>query len=109
MFLSKQWEELLNSYGIIKELTVHDTPQQNGLAERTHQTILRLVRVNLLQAKLPKKLWFEAVKYSCFIHNRTPNKRINYKTPYLIKNKNNYNIDKMQEFGKWVIYRINDT
>ena len=33
VFLSKQWEELLNSYGIIKELTVHDTPQQNGLAE----------------------------------------------------------------------------
>ena len=100
MFLSKQWEELLNSYGIIKELTVHDTPQQNGLAEWTHQTILRLVRVNLLQAKLPKKLWFKAVKYSCFIHNRTSKKHVNYKTLYFIKNKINYNIDKIKKFGK---------
>ena len=72
VFLSEAFNKFLTEEGTKRFLTVHDTPQQNGVVERMHGTIMSMVRVNLHAAKLPLKLWGEALKYSIFIHNRTP-------------------------------------
>ena len=53
VFTSKQMTDYLKTQGTIPRLTVHDTPQQNGVAEHVHQTIMDLVRVNLHTASLP--------------------------------------------------------
>ena len=72
VFLSNDFTSYLDSQGTIRRLTAHDTPQQNGVAERAHQTLLRGTRVSLISAHLPKNLWFEALKYTEFWLNRTP-------------------------------------
>ena len=60
-YTSTQFEEYLKAEGIRHELTVPKTPQQNGVAERLNRTLVEMARSMLLDAKLPKKFWAEAV------------------------------------------------
>lgn len=82
VFLSRDFSEYLDTQGTIRNLTVHDTPQQNGVAERTHQTLLNGVRSLLLMARLPAHLWFEALKNAEYWLNRLPKSAIKHETPY---------------------------
>ena len=57
-YTSTQFKEYLKAKCIWHELTIPKTPQQNGVAECLNRT---LVEMALLDAKLPKKFWAEAV------------------------------------------------
>ena len=35
-FLATKFQEYLKSYGTVQKLTVHNTPEHNGIAERSH-------------------------------------------------------------------------
>lgn len=109
VFLSEDFTAYLESQGTLRRLTVHDTPQQNGVAERTHQTIIRHVRVCLESSKLPDKLWYYAVLYSTFCTNRSPRSAINFETPYFRRYKTHYNIDNMHSFGAPCIFYNEET
>lgn len=50
----------LSRTGTIQKLTVHDTPEHNGAAERVHQTIFNIVRCLLISSGLPRFLWGKA-------------------------------------------------
>ena len=63
-------------------LTVHDTPEHNGIAERTHRTLLNAVRSLLISSGLPKWLWGFAMQYTVYVWNRTPKKAIGMSTPW---------------------------
>ena len=104
VFTSAEFTRYLQSQGTKPRLTVHDTPQQNGVAERTHQTLMNHVRVNLHSAGLPDKLWNYAVQYAAFCLNRSPRAAIDFKTPYFMRNKTHYNIDSLHAFGARCIY-----
>ena len=41
-YLSAEFDEYLKAQGIKRELTVHDSPQQNGVAERLNRTLVEL-------------------------------------------------------------------
>jgi transposase InsO family protein len=43
--------------GIKHEITMPDTPQQNGVAERMNRTLLDKVRAMLVDADLPESYW----------------------------------------------------
>ena len=43
VFLSKDFTDYLDSQGTNQCLTVHNTPQQNGIAERMHKTIFNSI------------------------------------------------------------------
>ena len=45
---------------------------QNGLVERSHQTLWNMARASLLAAKLPLEMWDDAMNYSCYMLNRIP-------------------------------------
>lgn len=57
------------------------TPQQNVMAERMNRTIVEKVRCMLIDAKLSKKFWAEAVTTATFVINRIPCKGTGMKTP----------------------------
>lgn len=82
VFTSHAFIQYLKSQGTIPRYTVHDTPEQNGVAENVHQHIMNSVRVNLHTAKLPNRLWWHAAQYAVYILNRTPKSAINLHTPY---------------------------
>ena len=80
-YTSSQFENYLKAEGIRHELTVPKTPQQNGVAERLNRTIVKMARSMLLDSKLPKKFWGEAISTAVYLKNRTPVKALN-KTPF---------------------------
>jgi transposase InsO family protein len=51
-YLSKQFKELCDEKGVMRQLTMSRTPQQNGVAERRNQTLLEMVRSIMAQANL---------------------------------------------------------
>jgi len=58
-----------NSRGTIQEFTVHDSPQQNGVAERFNQTVVEMTRTILHNASLPDTYWAEAINTTTYIRN----------------------------------------
>nr|GEW39163.1 retrovirus-related Pol polyprotein from transposon TNT 1-94 [Tanacetum cinerariifolium] len=77
------WEfnQLCIESGIASHLTVAETPQQNGLAERMNKTLMDKVRCLLIQSGLPKTFSTEATCMTAYLINRSPSTAIEKKTP----------------------------
>ena len=85
--------------GTVRELTVHDSPPQNGVAERGMRTRAERARALLLSSGLPRFLWEEAMKHTTWLQNRTPTEALEGKTPYEMINKKKPHLAGIQEFG----------
>ena len=86
--LGKEFDILVKERGIQVERSAPDTQAQNGDSERSGRTLITKARAIQTYAKLPHDLWPEAVQTAGYIINRTPTKKLNWKTPYEgIKNK----------------------
>ena len=53
---SQEAREWMTSMGIIQELTMPDSPEQNGIDERTNRILLSRARAQLIAAGLPDTL-----------------------------------------------------
>jgi hypothetical protein len=51
------------------QLTMPQTPQQNGVSERRNQTLLEMVRSIMVQANLPNSYWEDAILTVAYILN----------------------------------------
>lgn len=60
-FDNGQFDKLFAQHGIKREKSVRYRPQQNGVAERYNRTIMEKARCMLIDAKLTKEFWAEAV------------------------------------------------
>ena len=76
-----KFDELTALYGITTERTAPDTPDQNGAAERSGGVILTKARSMRIQASLPANLWPEIIKAAGYLNNRTPKRKLQWKTP----------------------------
>ncbi|KAH9750670.1 hypothetical protein KPL71_013960 [Citrus sinensis] len=63
-FCNREFEAFCQKYGILRHKTVRFTPQQNGLAERMNRTIIDKTRCMLINSKLSRCFWAEAVSTS---------------------------------------------
>jgi hypothetical protein len=81
-YLSDEFTDHLEEKGTIRKLTVHDTPEQNGVAERLNGILITKVRAMLHDSGLPKFLWGEAVRHAVWLKNRTSTKALQNKTPH---------------------------
>jgi hypothetical protein len=66
------FQQYLAESGIAHEPGPSHTPELNGVAERTNQTIHNLVRCALQSAKLPKSFWADALSHALFTFNSVP-------------------------------------
>ena len=66
-YTSSQFENYLKAEGIRHELTVPKTPQQNGVTESLNQTLVEMARSMLLDSKLSKKFWGEAISTAVYL------------------------------------------
>lgn len=80
-YLSNDFQHFLKRSGISHQTSAPYTPQQNGLAERMNRTLLERARCMLLNAKLQKQYWAEAVTTAAYITNRCPTRVLDYLTP----------------------------
>ena len=80
-YLSTQFNGLCDEKGIVHQLTIPNTPQQNGVAERRNRTLLEMVRSMMAQANLPINFWGDALLTATYVLNRVPSKSV-ATTPY---------------------------
>ena len=81
------------------ELTVHDSPPQNGVSERGMHTHAEHTQVLLIPSGLPQFLWEEAMKHATWIQDRTPACANAGKSPYEMRHKKKPHLAGIQEFG----------
>nr|GAT43053.1 polyprotein [Mycena chlorophos] len=98
-YKSQIFDEYLAQRGIQRRLTVHDTPEHNGVAERLNRTLLEKVRTMLHGSALPKTLWGEALKHAVWLKNRTLTKAVGGKTPYEVFTGKKPDLRDLHEWG----------
>ena len=85
--------------GTKRELTVHDSPQQNGVSEHGMRTRAERARALLIASRLLQFLWEEAMKHTTWIQDRTPAHANVGKSPYEMRRKKKPHLARIQEFG----------
>ena len=98
-YTSKRFEQYLKAEGIRHEKTIPKTPEQNGVSERLNRTLVEGARSMLLDAKLAKSYWAEAVNTAVYLKNRCPTKAVKGKTPYEAWYGKKPNIEHLRVFG----------
>ena len=81
-YVSNALEDHLKTCGIRHELTIPKTPEQNGAAERLNRTLVEATRAMLLDAKLPKSFWAEAISTAVYLRNRSTTSTVKGMTPH---------------------------
>jgi hypothetical protein len=67
-YLNEAFDKHLSQAGTIQILTVHDTPEYNGVSERLNWTLLEKVQAMMHASQLPKFLWREAMKHVVYLN-----------------------------------------
>ena len=96
---SQKVENLFTEHGIEWEPTAPDSPQQNGVAERTFRTLFERVRAILHDSGMPQKFWAEAVAYVLYCKWRLPIKLLGNKTPYEAWHGTKPDVSHLRPFG----------
>ena len=81
-YLSADFTKFLELEGTTRRLTVHDTPSQNGIAERLNRTLIERVRAILNDSGLPHFLWGVALSHINWLKRRTLTRVRDGATPY---------------------------
>ena len=81
VFLSNEWKVYLAENRIEHQMSMPDSPQQNGWAERFQQTIVNRAEAMWHHAGLSNSFWIYAVKAKLHAYNVTLIKQADYKTP----------------------------
>ena len=105
-FNNIKFKEFCNTYGIIKQFTIPDNPQQNGRAERFNGTLISSAKAMLNDAKLSRYLWEDAIHMSNYIHNYLHYRGINNIIPYERLNKSKVDYSNIRVFECKVFYFI---
>lgn len=98
-FINKEFNEYLRINGIERELTCPYTPEQNGVAERTNQTLINITTCLMENAGADDDLWREAIQTACYLKNRRTTVANDNKTPYELWNGYKANVKHLRVFG----------
>lgn len=90
--------EYLKNLGINHQTTTPYSPSQNGVAERKNRSLIEMCKAMLINAKLPKTFWAEAIATAAYLQNRLPTKSTE-KTPYELWNGHKPNLSHLKVFG----------
>lgn len=106
-FTGDAYARELDHRGIRQELTIRETPQQNGIAERINRTLAEKARALLLTSNLPIKLWDEIWRTAVYLYNRSPHRSIGGQVPHLVfTGKENLNLDHLRVIGSFAYAHI---
>nr|GEZ27522.1 hypothetical protein [Tanacetum cinerariifolium] len=122
-FLNKTLHAYFASEGILHQMSVAQTPEQNSVVKRRNRTLVEAAQTMLSAAKVPLFFWAEAISTACFTQNRSLVIPRHDKTPYHIINdrkpsvkffyifgslcyifRDGENLDKMKEKGDACIF-----
>lgn len=105
-YMSTDFMTHLGFKGIVHRLTIHDTPEENGIAECLNQTLLEWVRAMLHSSSLPKPLWAEAVKHAVWLKNQSSTRALDGRRPYEVAYGKKPNLVNLPEWGTKVYVHL---
>ena len=79
--MSNQFKSFCLDHGIQHQLSCPYTPQQNGVAKRTHKHIVESGLSMLYQSNLPSSYWCYAFSIAIYLTNRLPSLVLAFKSP----------------------------
>ena len=99
-FLNSTFEKWLKmELGVIQRFSNIEHPWENGLAERSFQTLFSLSRSLLKHADLPDRLWGKAVLHSAYLMNRSPSSALGGIAPLQFRLKEPIDLSHLRVFG----------
>ena len=69
-YMSREFEAFCIDYGIQRQHTAQNCPQQNGIAERANSTLEEGIISILHESGMPPSFWGEALGSFVHVHNR---------------------------------------
>jgi len=69
-YISRDCDDYCKENGIVHQLTMSQTPQQNGVSERKNRTIMNMVRSMLKEKNYPKEFKGDAFVCAVYLLNR---------------------------------------
>ena len=107
-YLSGAFDKHLAAAGTARRLTVHDTPQLNGVAERLNRTIVERIRAFTHSSGLPKFLWGEALRHATWLKNRSATRALDGLTPFQVLFGRAPDISRLRRWGATVWVHVGD-
>ena len=98
-YRSREFAEYLRRHQIAHEVTVPDSPEMNGVAERMNRTILEKAKCMCAHADLPKSCWAEAANTACYVYNCLPNAPLKCKSPHEVWYSRKPDLSNLRGFG----------
>ncbi|MBW0563824.1 hypothetical protein O181_103539, partial [Austropuccinia psidii MF-1] len=98
-FLNKISQLLAKEHGFIHRLSPPETPQHNGFAERSNQTILEKAKCLLGSCNLPAEYWADAINTAIFLSNLTPTRSRKNKLPHYLWTGQEPRLRQLRTFG----------
>src|ERR1700693_4678884 len=75
-YTGNEFRQFVQDRGIHHELTIPDTPQQNGRAEQSNCTLVERVRCMLNDVNLPARYWGEAMLTAVYLLSLSPHSAV---------------------------------
>lgn len=97
-YINHEMKRFCSDNGILMQTTVPYNPESNGVAERMNRTLVDKARTILIDSKLPKDLWGEAIYFSAYVTNRSPTVSVEV-TPSELWEKRKPNVQHLRAFG----------
>ena len=98
-YKSEAFDSMLKERGIKILQSAPHTHQQNGRAERFIRTVMDKAEAMRIEAGIPDSWWEFAVLHAVHVYNRTPMKRLDWKTPYELLYGEQPRVDHLRVFG----------
>ena len=81
-YISKAFEAFCTEHDILRQHTVRNRPQQNGVAERANRVMGEAITTMLSEASLPPSFWGECLSSFLHVWNRSPTSAVPKATPH---------------------------
>lgn len=102
-FLNWEVQSLLAKFGILHHCSCVYTPQQNGVVERKHQSILDVARALMFQSKMRAKFWPYFILTATWLLNRRPSKVLESKVHFRVLTSKTPKYESLKPFG-YLVY-----
>ena len=101
-YLNGTFDQHLKKAGTVRKLTMHNTPQLNGVREHLNRTLLKRIHALTHASGLPKSLWGKALRHAAWLKNRTVMRALDSKTPFEALYSQPPNLSTLQIWGSQV-------
>jgi hypothetical protein len=105
-FINSIFDAHLKANGTKCTITVHHTPEQNGISECLNCTLLKHTWAMIISSGLPRFLWVEAVHHAVWLKNQLSTCALHGKTPCEAMVFGQPNLSDLHEWGCTVWVKV---